>query len=102
MKTMRTGRLHHVLPEGLPPYVHARKSRNTEGTHTFLFFREEKPSPQEACLMPRKEKRCPYLSRRKQGKWTELICLLPANSACQDPGCMAHPDITEIVPDDRE
>ena len=52
--------------------------------------------------MPRKEKRCPYLSRRKQGKWTELICLLPANSACLDPGCMVHPDITEIVPDDRE
>lgn len=52
--------------------------------------------------MAGKEKRCPYLSRRKQGKWTELVCSLPAGGACPDPRCMAHPDITEIVPDDRE
>lgn len=100
-----------MLPEGLPPHVHARKSRNTEGTRTFLFFRREKPSPQGGCLMPGKKKQCPYLSRRNLGKWTELVCSLPAGGACPDPRCMAHPDgITadpvadrrERVHDDRE
>ncbi len=60
--------------------------------------------------MPGKKKRCPYLSRRKMGKWTELVCLLPANGACLEPGCMARPDadtypdadFLERVPDDGE
>jgi len=110
MKTMRTGRLHHVLPEGLPPYVHARKSPNTEGTHTFLFLGGKKPSPQGGPLMAGKKKRCPYLARRKKGKWTELACSLPAGGACPDPRCMARPDadahpdtdLRETVPDGGE
>ncbi len=58
-----------------------------------------------------KKKQCPYLSRRKQGKWTELVCSLPAGDACPDPRCRARPDaiaadpvadLRERVPDDRE
>ncbi len=60
--------------------------------------------------MAGKKKRCPYLARRKQGKWTECACSLPAGGACPDPRCMARPDadahpdtdLRETVPDGGE
>jgi len=95
---------------GSPPDVHARKSRNREGTRTFLFPGGKKLSPLEGPLMADKKRGCPYLSRRKQGKWTECACSLPAGGACPDPRCMARPDAEthpdadhrEVVPDDGE
>ncbi len=91
-RTLRKERKHHVPLNGLPRYVHANHSSNTEGTRTFLFSGGKKLSHRRGGLMPRKANQCPYLSGRKQGKWTELVCSLPAGGACPDPRCMANPD----------
>lgn len=95
-------RLHHVPLNGLPPAILDNHIANSEGTRTFVFSGGKKLSRPGGVLMPRKAKRCPYLSRRKKGKWTELVCGLPAGGACPDPRCLANADPVETVPDDGE
>lgn len=90
---------------GLPQYVHAFHSSNTEGTHIFLFVGGKKPSYSRYCggvLMARKAKKCPHFTSRKSGKWTEMVCTLPTGGVCPNPRCQANPDYQEPVPDAGE
>lgn len=49
-----------------------------------------------------KKKKCPHFSSRKAGKWTTLVCTLPAGQVCPNPSCQANPDRQEPDPDDEE
>lgn len=96
-------RKQHVQNSGLPRYVHAYHSSNTEGTPKLLFVGGKKLSCSQAPgsgLMARKKAlRCPHFASQKNGKWTELVCRLPAGGVCPDPQCPANPDREEPVPD---
>jgi len=49
-----------------------------------------------------KKKKCPYFSAQKKGKWTKMVCTLPAGKLCPDPRCQANPDFQEPDQDDDE
>lgn len=49
-----------------------------------------------------KKKKCPYFSVQKKGKWTKMVCTLPAGKRCPDPRCQANPDYQEPDQDDDE
>ena len=51
--------------------------------------------------MAKKEK-CPHFSTRKKGRWTTMVCTLPAGTPCPDPGCQANPDYQEPDRDEDE
>ncbi len=47
----------------------------------------------------KKAKQCPHFAHRKNGRWTEFFCTLPAGGLCPDPQCPANPEREEVVPD---
>ena len=49
-------------------------------------------------MPPRKRKKCPYLTSTKEGKWTKLVCSIPAGKECPNPRCLANPDPVEEDP----
>jgi len=49
-----------------------------------------------------KRKKCPHFSSRKEGKWTTMVCTLPACTPCPDPCCQANPDPKELEQDEDE
>lgn len=49
-----------------------------------------------------KRKKCPHFSAQKKGRWTTMICTLPAGTPCSDPNCQANPDYQEPDQDDGE
>lgn len=49
-----------------------------------------------------KRKKCPHFSTRKKGRWTTMVCTLPAGKPCPDPGCQANPDYQEPDRDEDE
>ena len=51
-------------------------------------------------MAQKKAKRCPHFASRKNGRWTEMVCPLPAGGRCPDPQCSANPDREEPVPDE--
>jgi len=46
----------------------------------------------------KKAKKCPFFKSRKEGKWTTLVCTIPADGICPNPHCQAHPDYQEPDP----
>ncbi len=49
-----------------------------------------------------KTRRCPHFTARKEGRWTTMVCTLPAGRTCPNPHCQAHPDYQEPDRDDDE
>ncbi|HON81870.1 MAG TPA: hypothetical protein PLN56_06475 [Methanoregulaceae archaeon] len=97
------GRKQDAQNNGPPRVVHAYHSSNREGTPKLLFVEVKKPSHSRTRgggLMARKKaKQCPHFAHRKNGRWTEFFCTLPAGGLCPDPQCPANPEREEVVPD---
>ena len=51
-----------------------------------------------AAAPTKKKKKCPFFASRKAGKWTTMVCTLPADATCPDPRCQANPDSPEPDP----
>jgi len=49
-----------------------------------------------------KRKKCPHFSAQKKGRWTTMVCTLPAGEPCPDLCCQANPDYQEPDQDDGE
>ncbi len=49
-----------------------------------------------------KKRKCPHYTARKQGRWTTMVCTLPAGKICPNPHCQAHPDYQEPDQDENE
>jgi hypothetical protein len=48
----------------------------------------------------KKTGKCPFLTRKKDGRWLKLACTLP--EACPNTRCLANPGYQEPVPDGGE
>jgi len=79
---------------------------STNGRLTFDVPRSTRglsPQPrQSGGAVMAKKKKCPHFSRRKVGKWTRMVCTLPAGQPCSNVHCQAHPDYQEPDPDENE
>jgi len=48
------------------------------------------------------KKKCSHFSARRNGKWTTMVCTLPAGMTCPNPHCQANPEFQESDQDENE